>query len=451
MTQLDRREIRMVESNNVILITIDALRADHCSFINSDKETTPFLESTASESLVFTQAFANGPGTPASFASLLSSTYPLMYGGYEQLSAESPALQAYLNTHGIRTAGIHSNPYLSRHFGYQRGFDYFDDSFEDDSGTVRRVLETTKRRVGGLLARNKRTFTIGRQIYNRFIPDSKPYVCATETTDKALSWIDHQASESYFLWVHYLDPHEPYLPSPEYRPGLDDSRVQELNTHLEEDRSNIPERDVNDLRALYDGEIRYVDTEIERLFSELSDRNVLSDTTVIITADHGEEFLDHGELGHHPKLYDELLHVPLLLHGPRIDSGIVEQPVDLLSIAPTVVEAFGLPSNERFLGTSLFDDPSSRPIISEVSNPHGVLNVDPRLRKRACRYDGWKLIVNDADDDIKLYDVEADPDETRDWSDERSGIVAQLQEHLDAHPADGEMETDVNQEGEEVR
>jgi arylsulfatase A-like enzyme len=421
---------------NVLLVTIDALRADHCGFAGHDGDTTPFLDSVASESAVFEQAFANGPGTPISFSSLFSSTYPLTYGGYERLSTERPALQAYLQREGIRTAGIHSNPYLSRHFGYHRGFDHFDDSFDEDGTTIgRRAMETVRREVGGLLSRSDVAYSVTRRIFTALTSDSKPYVDADETTDKAIEWLSDGASDPFFLWLHYLEPHGPYDPPAEYlSTDISAERRETLNGHLKRGDTDLTERDLRDIRALYDAEIRYVDGALERLFEALAAADLLAETAVVVTADHGEEFLDHGDLGHQPKLYDELLHVPLVVRLPGGDPKRVERPVELMSVAPTVVESLGIPQCKGFEGQSLFGGVDDRPIISEVSNPPAILNVDPRFRRRACRHDGWKLIVDEHTGETELYDIETDPGETVDRSDERNEVVAELRGHLDGYP-----------------
>jgi arylsulfatase A-like enzyme len=433
---------------NVILITIDALRADHCGFGGYDGGTTPFLDGLASQSVAFERAFANGPGTPISFSSLFSSTYPLEYGGYEEFSAERPALQAHLQQNGIRTAGIHSNPYLSRHFGYHRGFDHFDDSFDEDPALHRRIAEPIKREVGGLLSRSDVVYAVARRVFAALTSDSKPYVDAEETTDKAGEWLSNGDSSPFFLWLHYLEPHGPYDPPDEYlSTDIPGERRELLNSYLKRGETDLSEGELADVLALYDAEIRYVDAAIERLFETLRSSGLLPETAVVITADHGEEFLDHGDLGHRPKLYDELLHVPLLVYHPDHASRTLQRPVELMSLAPTIVEALDVPRNERFEGQSLFGSQDDRPIVSEVSNPHAILNVDSRFRKRACRHDGWKLVVDEHADEAELYDVDADPGETSDLSGEHSEIVTDLRERLEGYPDRSARETTADYDG----
>jgi arylsulfatase A-like enzyme len=415
----------------VLLVTVDALRADHCGFCGYDGRTTPFLDSLAEEALVLESAFAVGPGTPSSFASLFSSRYPLEFGGYEGFSATRPSLPEHLQRRGVTTAGVHSNPYLSRHYGYDRGFDRFDDSFEeaDEPGLFERV----KTEAGALLSRHETAYRLGRRLFLAVFDEEKPYVDATETTDRVLDRLA-DAPDRSFCWAHYLDVHGPYLPPDEHLDReLPPGRVEALNERMQADDPDLGGRELADLEALYDGELRYVDAEIRRLFGTLEARGRLEDTAVVVTADHGEEFLDHGRLGHHPTLYDELIHVPLLVWLPpgareeldaRATGGVPEQ-VSLLDVAPTVTDLLGVEPAPRFGGRSVLRESGrGHPVVSEVSNPHGVLKVDERFRRRAVRTGEWKLIVGP--DGEELYDLDADPDELEDLRGERPDRAAEL-------------------------
>ncbi|MEF8790279.1 MAG: sulfatase [Haloarculaceae archaeon] len=418
---------------SVLLLTVDALRADHCGFAGSDRVTTPFLDSLAAEALVFESAFAVGPGTPSSFAALFSSRYPLEFGGYEGFSAARPSLPEHLHRRGVTTAGVHSNPYLSRHYGYDRGFDHFEDSFEeaDEPG----LLDRVKTEAGALLSRNETAYRLGRRLFLAVFDEEKPYVDATETTDRVLDRLS-DAPDRSFCWAHYLDVHEPYLPPGEHLDReLSPGRVEALNDRVQTDDPDLGEGDLADLEALYDGELRYVDAELRRLFEELEARGRLEDTAVVITADHGEEFLDHGRLGHHPRLYDELLHVPFLVWLPpgardELDapaSGRVSGQVSLLDLAPTVTDLLGIDPAPRFGGRSVLRE-SGHPVVSEVSNPHGVLKIDERFRRRSVRSEGWKLVVGP--DGEELYDLETDPDELEDLREARPDRAAELRTTL---------------------
>jgi arylsulfatase A-like enzyme len=401
----------------VLLVTVDALRADHCGWHGYERGTTPFLDSLAGEALAFESAFAVGPGTPSSFASLFSSRYPLEFDGYEAFAATRPSLPEHRHRRGVRTAGVHSHPYLSRHYGYDRGFDHFEDSFDERDGPG--LFDRVKTEAGALLSRHETAYRLGRRLFLAVFDEEKPYVDAAETTDRVLEWFA-DAPDRSFCWAHYLDVHEPYLPPEEHLDReLTPGRVEALNGRLQADDPSLSGRDLADLEALYDGELRYVDAELRRLFDSLEARDRLKETAVVLTADHGEEFLDHGCLGHHPLLYDELVHVPLLVWLPPGARGELDAPatgrvsgqVSLLDVAPTVTDLLGVEPAPRFGGRSILRE-SGHPVVSEVSNPHGVLKVDERFRRRSVRDRGWRLVVGP--DDEELYDVENDPDELDD-------------------------------------
>jgi arylsulfatase A-like enzyme len=419
--------------DGVLLVTVDALRADHCGYLGYDRGTTPFLDALADESLVFESAFAVGPGTPSSFASLFSSRYPLEFGGYEGFAPARPSLPEHLGRRGLRTAGVHSNPYLSRHYGYDRGFDRFEDSFDerDEPGLFDRV----KTEAGALLSRNETAYRLGRRLFLAAFEEEKPYVDAAETTDRVLDWLSGAPDRS-FCWTHYLDVHEPYRPPETHLDrDLPTERVEALNDRVQADDPDLDGRDLDDLEALYDGEIRYVDAELRRLFDELAARGRLEHTAVIVTADHGEEFLDHGRLGHHPLLYDELIHVPLLVWLPPGSRGAFDVPatgrvsgqVSLLDVAPTVTDLLGVDREPRFGGRSVLHE-AGHPVVSEVSNPHGVLKVDERFRRRSVRTGGWKLVVGP--DGEELYDLGSDPGERTDLREDRPERAAELRATL---------------------
>jgi len=418
---------------NVILITIDALRADHLGCMGYKEDTTPFIDELASNGLFFTQAFANAPGTPSSFSSLLSSTYPLMYGGYERFSKSRPAIQSFLMEKGIRTAAIHSNPYLGRYYGYNRGFSYFYDSFGEKKNLGNSVKEKLVEKIGVLLSKNNYLYKIGRFAYAKLFGNTKPYVDAEETTKKALNWISRNKNSRFFLWIHYMDAHEPYNPPMEFlEHEIASEEIERLNKYLLEDRSDITDEELNTLIELYDGEVRYVDHWIQNLVEEIEEYGILDETAIIITADHGEEFLDHGELGHHPKLYDELLHVPLIIYSSQIENKVINTPVELLDLAPTIAGLYGL-ENKNFLGDNLLKKKRNKPIISEVSNPHGILKVDKRFKKVSCRKDEWKLIFKESEGKIELYNLMKDPKEKNNLAQEETEKLKDLFKEVVIH------------------
>ena len=277
---------------NIVLITIDTLRADHLSCYGYERTTSPNIDAIAQKGIIFRNAIAPSSWTAPSMASLFTSVYPVNHGvihgiGYkkgetiniqEVFSAELRTLPEILQEQGYSTFGVASNLHLSEKFGFARGFDYF---------------------------------------------HCLPWVPAERVNGTIASWQDEiKNADKFFLWVHYFDPHHFYQAR---SPWIEDYTSQALTDELglsqktwSELTSLIPMLQQNpqalaNLIALYDSEINFVDSAIGDLFKGLA----LDDNTlVIITADHGEEFLDHGGLGHGESLYQEVIHIPLIVKLP---------------------------------------------------------------------------------------------------------------------------------------
>jgi arylsulfatase A-like enzyme len=365
---------------DIVLVTVDSLRADHVGWQGYDRETTPNLDELADEARVFSRAFSHACSTRPSFPSILTSSYALMYGGFERLSADRTTLAEALSRGGYRTAGFHSNLYLSADFGYDRGFDTFYDSRTDPSVTakarnaVKRNLDSdglVYRTLQGLFnATEKRTG----------IEVGSPYVDAAELTDLALDWVRDEGGDDgpRFLWVHYMDVHHPYVPPADYQRRFRDEPVSDrdavqLRRKMLEAPEDVTDGERQTLLDLYDAEIAYVDREVDRLLDGVS-AAWGDDTAVAVTADHGEEFADHGAFSHSATFYDEVLHVPFLLSDgtsgePDETNGESDDLVGLLDLAPTLVDCADLVQPDAFEGSSLLDDDQERSEVAIGDRP----------------------------------------------------------------------------------
>lgn len=305
---------------NVVLLTIDALRADHVSLYGYERTTTPHLDRFGEEGTWFTNAVSISSHTREAIAPLLSGCYPpnAVTETY-RFCAESIVEQ--VSTTDIRTAAFHSNPYLSRPYGYARGFDTFYDSVPLPSNRLSALLHRTWEKI-----RNRH------------------YTRATEINDRALSWLDSEGEEPFFLWNHYMDVHGPYDP-PEASSGfgtnLPEGRsAQRLYLQAKNRSSTISPAERQILIDLYDSEIRYVDNQIGKFLDSLRNRGLLEKTVVIITADHGEGLGEKGYFGHPRHLHDGLVRVPLLVRFPDQSVPPVETPVSTIDVAPTILTVF---------------------------------------------------------------------------------------------------------------
>lgn len=436
----------MSERKNVLLITIDSLRADHVSCLGYHRETTPNIDQLAQTGFLFTQAIANGSSTPTSFLSLLTSSYPSMYRYTPHISEARTTIAEVLRANGYRTAAFHSNPYLSRYYGYDRGFDTFEDFMFTKAGQMRLKLTTgeiklnkakvTKRAIN---IQMKPTFfiksmyvTVGGFIHNKlalFKPLPTPYERADLINEKAVSWLKKQRSK-FFLWVHYMDAHFPYQPSTEYLRQIKVKRItkaqikklcEQMNRNILDRSEQVSQRNSRKLLDLYDGEVRYTDNAIGCLLTELGKVGVYDDTLIIITADHGDEFNEHGELGHSAKLYDELLRVPLIIKWPGSHGcTVIDQQVQLLDIAPTILDFLGLEKPKAFQGSSLIplmegkgkEGVNLTGVISETVHNKGTVPTDGKgKRLTSYRTKEWKYIIDEETGQSELYDLRKDLEE----------------------------------------
>lgn len=432
---------------NVIFITIDALRADHLGCYGYDKETSPRIDDLAKNSILFTQAISNSPTTVTSFKSTMTSTYPSMCGGEKYLSNLRTTVAEVLKANGYVTAAFHSNPFLSRYFGYNRGFDFFYDAlFTTDKSLASRIRQPIKS-------------VLNRTGFDWTVFWKKPHDSVDFINQKAISWLKENESE-FFLWLHYMDVHWPYLPPKEYQ--RNESLISKQKTiKLNRDLLRKPEEEISKqldtIVELYDAEIRYVDSSFGLLLDELEEINLFDETLIIITSDHGDEFLDHGGFGHPsklyelplfkplfrlprnsnygnpPKLYDELIHVPLIIHAPNNQNAgtkITDQ-VQLLDIPPTIVDAFGLKKVKLFLGESLFS-----PDYGNLGQKMGIISENIGLNnslKISLRTPEWKFIIDESNAKYELYNLKKDPKEKNDLSESEVEKVEKFIKNIKEH------------------
>lgn len=419
-----------METPNILFITVDSLRADHLSCYGYDKETAPFLSSLADNGVICREAIANAPNTPSSFPSILTSTHPQMYGGYDYLTEERPFLAEELRAAGYETLGFHSNPHLGSNHNYDNGFNHFEDSAEG-SDSVATLKDRVERRIDD----DSLLYKFLRRVWHYFTlsTDTSAYARAGTISNKAIDWIEGDQSSPFFMWLHYMDVHYPFTPDEDSLSELgieplSKRRVADLNARMQEQPDELTEEDVTDLLKLYDGEIRYTDAQIRSVVQALQRNGIYDETVVIVTADHGEAFGEHGRFGHHPELYDELLHVPLIINGPRISPGTVDQQVSLIDIGPTIYDLVGVKTPPAVQGKSFY------PLLEDKSLEEPVaLITAARDDRMACRTSEWKFFWRVDDDEFELYDLTADPREQADLSDERPDIVEQFTERLKAY------------------
>ena len=369
---------------NVVLIVLDTVRVDHLSSYGYGRRTTPGIDGIAAEGTRFARAYANAPTTLPSHASLFTGLLPSQHGAHQEheyLDGDLPTLAGMLSRAGYVTAGWSSNPNVGRERGLARGFEEFQEMW--------RLYEDTDRLTGLWLWQRIR-------YGGRPRPFDKG---AAATTDQVLDWIAGvQKRQPFFLFINYLEAHSPYRPPREYvrrfeaEPGaIDPYRVPQPGyVAYYGGRAAPSAADFDAYRLLYDGAIAYMDQCVARVVSALRARGVLDDTLLIITSDHGESFGEHGLIGHQFSVYDNLLHVPLIIRfPPSFQSGTVDkQPVQLVDLLPTILDITGVSGPSRLAGHSLVRTPRpNSPIISEYFRPIKYLQMFATHGVEASRFD----------------------------------------------------------------
>ena len=393
---------------DVVLIVVDTLRADRLSCYGYERETSPRLDRLAAQGVRYARAQSQAPWTTPSIGSLMTSRFPTELGILTErsvLSEDEVSLAEALAAGGYATAAVVSHSFCSSEWNFDQGFEHFDESnvLGHDAVTSEAVTARALEALDALLAN----------------PGG--------------------GRRPFFLWVHYFDPHFAYIAHEDFpfpgpadydgpvSSGMKYSLLRKMNETVDAD-------DLEEVRRFYDSEIALTDHWIGVLLDGLRARGCWDDALVVVTADHGEEFNDHGYMGHSRTVYQELVRVPLIVKYPRARAGapgatagaVIERPVALLDVYPTVLEVTGtapLPGPPR-AGVSLLDRGAERPLplVSETARQGGV---------RGVVEGGHKLVHRLREGHFELYDLEADPAELRDLAATEPERVAELRSRLD--------------------
>ena len=384
---------------NVLFLVVDTLRADHLPLYGYQSGSTPNLDRLAEDAIVFDQAFTNSSWTRPSFASILTGRLPSSHGVMAKSDALPDAvttLPEALKAVGYTTAGYATNFNVAPYFNFHQGFDqyvYLEPAFvlgADDASAKLLLMQFVRQRIERM-----------RALRDDVLPGTA-YQDA-ETVNTALTrWLDGAPPSPWFLFVGYMDPHDPYFAHPYDGSGY--ARA----AHQRPDPSEAPA-----LRALYDGEITYWDAELGKLLDGLRSRGLYDDLTIIVTSDHGEEFNDHGGFWHGTTLYDEQVRVPLLVKLPQSRRGgtVVRHWVQGIDLMPTLLKLVEAPVPEGVQGGDLFT--GTDVVYAEESHEGNVLESVRRLDGT----DEHKLITANRDNPrglrpVELYRVDLDPGET---------------------------------------
>ncbi|WP_165233295.1 sulfatase [Aquisphaera insulae] len=412
---------------NVVLITMDTVRADALTPYGSPRDTTPNLARLARRGVLFENAWSTAPWTLPSHASLFTGRWSHEHSANvgQALDATHRTLAEHFADLGYDTAGFVANmENCNAWYGLDRGFDRYEDFYENGHVTPLEVLRAS--RLGRLIMTSRTGSWLIRQLVT---PSAYMYRKSADMLNRdALAWLDAEGREGrpFFLFLNYFDAHSPYVP-----PG---GAPRPFSAATDPNR-RLPDR----ARDAYDDCLAYLDDRLGRLMDELGRRGLLANSIVVITADHGEAFGEHGLMGHGISLYRHELHIPLLVIAPgRVPEGrAVRGTASLCDIAPTLTTLAGPAAPSRFSGRSLdvlwsadssnasafakVDDPgdiAADAILCEVDRadrmPARLEHVPARRGVMRSLIAGpWNYIRN-GDDREELYHLEADPDQQDD-------------------------------------
>jgi len=380
----------------LILISLDTLRADHLGTYGYERPTSPRLDAFAGDGIVFEEMLANAPNTPPSHMSLFTGLLPVQHGymgfvNHERrdiLAEEHRTLAEILQEQGFATGAFTGGGWMSG--SLMRGFD---------------VAE----------------------------------ISADLKSTAPLEWLRKHPEERFFLFIHTYQIHAPYQAEPRYRDLFVDASyggkfrpTPRVLKAVKEGRRKLRPAELRRSIDLYDAGIRQADAQVGDLLDALDKDGILDEAIVIITSDHGEEFLEHGSVGHWQIFYRPNLQVPLLLRLPRGEQGgrRITERAEIVDVMPTVLELLGVPAHDGVFGRSWGaavrggEPPIARPALAWPARPM----EDPR---RSVVADGYQLMVHTDEDRSELYDLATDPMAQRDVCGERPEDCARLRAHWD--------------------
>lgn len=378
---------------NVVLVTVDTLRADRIGCYGNDRVKTPFIDGLAKDGTLFRNVYCQAPTTGPSHSSILTSLYPRSHhveGNARALDEENLTLPEVLKKNGYATAAFVGVWVLDDRYGFGQGFDHFTRSNDEE----------------------------------------KPA--------EVRAWIDTNKDENFFVWLHIFAPHLPYSPpepyavmyDPDYKGEYDGSTEKLLEVH--DKKIEVPHRDLEHIMALYDGEVTYTDKLLSDTLSVLDDLGLKDDTMVVFTADHGEELYEHDHhFGHSLSVYEPAIRVPLIITYPaNYQRGVqngkkLDSLTESIDIAPTILDLLDIHDDEwarQAVGRSMLPYMKGGPGSGSTSAYCETFVGDGKdgwLRKTAVISQPMKLISTENTNVRKLYNIDTDPLEHMDLAEER--------------------------------
>ncbi len=417
--------VRVPGNRNVLLFTVDTLRADAMDFDDPATSTTPNTARLAAAGTCFDNTQAQSPWTLPSFCSLMTAIHPSGQGvitSRNRLDSARQTLAEELSSAGYLTQAVVCNAWLTGTYGLTQGFDNYNHVWEEATSEYWMKM-------------------IWVRVVRRFRPD---YLKAPDTNDsaemvdRAIRFLEQNAESNFFLWVHVIDPHDPYAPlgsfralaGKGYRGRLPGKRSGNVNMLRRGQRLEAEDR--RHLRRLYDLEVRYTDQQFGRLLGTLDSLGLFENTLVAFTSDHGEEFWDHENVGHGHTLHNELTRVPLVIKPPGDAPPVrrVAAQVRLIDLAPTILDILQLPPMAEGQGESLLPLMEGAAQEDRLSFGEALIYFGEKKSVDDGRY---RLILSPNSGGEELYDLESDPGARYNLALDLPLVVEQLRVLLDRH------------------
>jgi arylsulfatase A-like enzyme len=423
----------------ILLITVDTLRADAVSCYNRGSNFTPNIDAFARQAVLFENAVSNSPWTLPAIASLMTGMPPAVHQAtrhHARITGKLPTLAGEMKKAGYYTAAIGINPTLTKQTCISNGFIYYD--FYPKFSTGRSVGAKIRKHLSRYIPDEKVTNVTAAGL----VIDFGSFISTGRLTDLTIRWLSKNKDKSVFLWVHYFDPHVPYAPPVKWIQGREEKLIPHIGCNF--DRPDdlltgvfVPTQKERDwIKELYNGEVRYVDHNLGRLFAALNQMGIYDRSLILLTSDHGEEFWEHGAYYHGHSLYNEVVSIPLIMKLPgksapnRVDAVVSSQ-----NLMPTILDYCRIKGHRQKIYNQSLLPLLTGETGTRAFEPQPVVSSAVRYgeEKAALYFDGLKYIRSEMSRQEELYYPRDDPQEKKPINDRFPGKIKEAFELLKQH------------------
>lgn len=396
---------------NLILITVECFRKEWISVFNNKIKNTPILDKIKENSYIFPNYYSTGPWTLPSFYSLFLSEYPYIINNKLDINNNKISITEIFKDNDYYTIGISGGGWLTKYFGYSKGFDYF---FSFDNKVKNKVIK--------IIEKNN-SFKLISSYFKNIMEFYFPKKRISDIQNKiAIEQIKNNSDKPIFLWIHYVETHEPYFPPYKYS-KIHFNKIWKLNRLIEKNKNirksnqiSISNEKIKLLKYLYSTEVSYIDNKIGKLMNNINKKlNDRRETITFILGDHGQEFLEHGDFGHCLNFHQELINTPLIIHNKNWNKITFEQIISGIDIGPTLLYLSNIKIPIYLKGKNIFkklkDKENNYALVFESMEKRNDFDIEnnkiifnKRLLKKGIIFNKYKLII-DNNGKTELYKI----------------------------------------------